>query len=638
MLLLTMLLVLPLCRAQVNSLPVIRNTTSGQVLGTIDNPLPASVQVEKYFGIPYAKPPVGDLRFEDPVLMSPWEPEVLETLNLHPACPQIDEDMLYIAEHRVDFNHTDEDCLYLNVFVPILTNATRIPVTFDANSNNSIPNGTTYGQNDGEPLAVLVFIHGGSNVVGTANMFDGDVLAATGGIVVVTINYRLAALGFLGTGHPDFPGNYGILDQIAALRWVQNNIASFNGDPTKVTVMGHSQGSFDVGVLLVSPLAKGLFRTAICQSGPPTSALAHRRSDHDSVHEVLSLGMIFGCQNLTLAGVKNCLKKTDVIPLLKSYPIYDYNQFPAIVGDKVLPKTPEELMKTAELNAQTLLIGTTRDEAAKWSNDRGGYDFLYGILQLLHVVPTAIHFKDLVAFEYTDMSYANNATTNIRIGSMTYGDAAFDAPTIETLQILSNRSLTLYQYRWEWRSDLYPDPEVTGVHHGVDLFYLFGSPLTGHALYNYTEQDKRMSHLMMKQWSHFVKFSSFELNQTDWPNPPALDELPYNINTKAYTRFFYNNGTPAMAQGFNLKPRQTKFWTSIIPDLYDQINRTLAVWNSNPDNPTDLFDIEGLKEQKDLFLILFLIFMVLSCFLLFLMLFICVLYCTSKNSSKYSVK
>lgn len=145
--------------------------------------------------------------------------------------------------------------------------------------------------------------------------------------------------------------------------------------------------------------------------------------------------------------------------------------------------------------------------------------------------------------------------------------------------------------------------------------------------------------------SSLIYCSSFELNQKDWPNLVTSEELPYNNNTRAYTRFFYNDGTPAMALGFNLKPRQTKFWSSVIPDLYDQINRTLANWNANPNQTTSpggqdpgLVDINELKQQKDLFLILFLIFLVLSCFLLLLMLFICVLYCTSKNSNKYSMK
>ncbi|XP_064606022.1 pyrethroid hydrolase Ces2e-like [Liolophura sinensis] len=654
MLLLTVLLVLPLCRAQVNSLPVIRNTTSGQVLGSIDNPLPTSVQVEKYFGIPYATPPVGDLRFEDPIVMSPWEPEVLETLTLHPACPQIDEDMSYIAEHRVDFNQTDEDCLYLNVFVPVLSNGTRTFVPRNAN-DTKIPSGTTYGQNDGEPLAVLVFIHGGSNVVGTANMFDGDVLAATGGIVVVTINYRLAALGFLGTGHPDFPGNYGILDQIAALRWVQNNIASFNGDPTKVTVMGHSAASMDVGVLLVSPLAKGLFRTAISQSGSPSSVLTHRWPDHDSMKEVISLGKHFNCTELTLTGVKQCLKKVEVIPLLKSYQIlcllcYSFTtgiSFRVVLGDKVLPDTTKNLLQQAELNADTFMIGTTRDEAGKWAFDLKGFENISNLLILNHVLPAAIQLKELVRFEYTDLDVPENSTTDMRIASRAYGDSLFDAPTVETLQILSNRSITLHQYRFEWRSDLFPAPEVTGVPHGVDLFYLFGAPVRGHALFNYTEQDKNMSYLMMKQWSHFVKFSTFDLNQVDWLNPPAQGDLPYNDITKAYTRLYSENGIPVMGQGFNLKPREVKFWTSVIPNLHSQINRTLANWNPNIDKTTSApktppgprdpsVDVEEVLREKNVFLILFIVFLVLAGFLLIVLMYMSVLLYYSKSSTKYS--
>lgn len=194
-------------------------------------------------GIPYAASPVGDLRWRPPQPVEPWE-DVRECVAFAPACPQPSSGGAFY----LDVGETDEDCLYLNVWSPAESNA--------------------------ETLPVMVWIHGGSFVTGSGSMavYGGANLAAEG-VVVVTINYRLGPLGFL--AHPALSaestegvsGNYGLLDQIAALQWVQKNIAGFGGDPGRVTVFGESAGAISILDLLVSPLAEGLFQRAIVQSG-----------------------------------------------------------------------------------------------------------------------------------------------------------------------------------------------------------------------------------------------------------------------------------------------------------------------------------------------------------------------------------
>jgi para-nitrobenzyl esterase len=211
------------------------NTTEGSVTGFVKD------GVNTFLGIPYAAPPVGDLRWRPPEPPKPYA--LLDATKFRNTCPQVTTLGPFAGPAS-----TTEDCLYLNVF--------------------------TTGTGSSKP--VIVWIHGGGNVTGETNDYDGSKLA-TGGrfgtpTVVVTINYRLGLFGFLSQedlnaeGH--LWGNYGILDQQAALRWVQANIAAFGGDPNNVTLGGQSAGSIDTTANQLSPLAEGLFHRAINQSLP----------------------------------------------------------------------------------------------------------------------------------------------------------------------------------------------------------------------------------------------------------------------------------------------------------------------------------------------------------------------------------
>src|SRR6516165_7539522 len=213
--------------------------------------------VREFLGIPYAAPPIGDLRWKPPQIHAPW-PDVLDATMFRGHCAQ--------RSSATGTPSTSEDCLFLNVYVP---------------------NGADDGahQNRTPHLrAVMVWIHGGNLTIGESDDFDGRTLATIGDVIVVTINYRLGALGFL--AHPALTaespdhasGNYGIMDQQFALQWVQRNIIAFGGDPNKVTIFGQSAGGLSVLSHLASPRAAGLFHRAIVQSGayelaPPTLAV-----------------------------------------------------------------------------------------------------------------------------------------------------------------------------------------------------------------------------------------------------------------------------------------------------------------------------------------------------------------------------
>jgi para-nitrobenzyl esterase len=223
-------------------------TESGLVSGTRLPPITV------FKGIPYAAPPTGLNRWQPPEPPPKWT-GIRSATQFGPSCAQ------YIEADRQPWTHefrahgqVSEDCLFLNIWTPA------------ANANAKLP--------------VLVFLHGGSNVTGSGSI---DVLSGEGlarrGVVMVTLNYRLGILGFL--THPDLTaesprhvsGNYGLLDQIAALQWLRRNISAFGGDPSRITLAGQSAGAFDISCLILSPLAKGLFQRAIMESGGnPTSS------------------------------------------------------------------------------------------------------------------------------------------------------------------------------------------------------------------------------------------------------------------------------------------------------------------------------------------------------------------------------
>jgi para-nitrobenzyl esterase len=213
-----------------------------------------------FLGIPYAAPPVGDLRWRPPQPPASW-PGVRQATKYGPACPQLPStwlpEMLGLKQMP-----TDEACLYLNVWTPDLDRHAKLPV--------------------------MVWVHGGGNIEGSQEWPPLGPTLATRGVVVVTINYRLGVLGFF--SHPALTeesshhvsGNYGLLDQMAALRWVQQNIDRFGGDPQRVTVFGASSGALDICDLMASPLANGLFQHAIMQSGVCVDSLAPRLAEAEA--------------------------------------------------------------------------------------------------------------------------------------------------------------------------------------------------------------------------------------------------------------------------------------------------------------------------------------------------------------------
>ncbi|VEN63071.1 unnamed protein product [Callosobruchus maculatus] len=246
-----------------------------------------------FLGIKYAEAPIGELRFQPPKPVSPWKGTYDATKD-GPLCPQ-----------PTEFPQS-EDCLILNVYT------TKLP---DAGGNPKRP--------------VIVFIHaGGYYSVGSTSTWAGPNYYLDQDIVLVTINYRLATLGFLSTGTKEAPGNNGMKDQVEALRWIKHNIASFGGDPDSVTIQGYSAGGFSVILHMISPMAQGLFHKAVAMSGSP---LGPYPTERNQLYLAKKQAGIVGCPNETIPEMVQCLKAVPYQKLGNSLP-----QFSEFGNDPIL--------------------------------------------------------------------------------------------------------------------------------------------------------------------------------------------------------------------------------------------------------------------------------------------------------------
>lgn len=264
-------------------------------------------------------------RFEKSTFIKPWC-GVYDAIGKRDACIQPNTTL-----------KTSEDCLYLNIWKPTKHSEKLLPV--------------------------MVWIHGGGFQVGSIFMeeYDSRYLASWGNVIVVSVNYRLGALGFLYLENENAIGNQGLHDQILALKWVQKNIQKFGGDPNRVTVFGESAGSMSVGSLLLSPLAKGLFQNAISQSGAPN--LFFTITKEEANQRTLNLAKKLNCPCNTPKKVLSCLQNKTVDQLLNNpYDINKQNVMVPIYGDDLMPTNPITALKQNQFNDVNFMFGVCKNE------------------------------------------------------------------------------------------------------------------------------------------------------------------------------------------------------------------------------------------------------------------------------------
>ena len=452
-------------------------------------------------GVPYAQPPVGDARWRPPAPVEPWD-GVRPAQAFAPACWQRPNDMSSLYA-RGDLDRS-EDCLHLNVWTPAADAAAALPV--------------------------MVWYHGGGHNAGAGSprIFDGAALARLG-VVLVTLNYRLGPFGFL--AHPALTaesprassGNYGLLDQIAALEWVRDNAAAFGGDPGNVTIFGQSAGSWTVCYLMASPLAKGLFHKAIGQSGgcfegerphlaDATGEPGAEQSAHDAGLAAAAALGVEGEGPEAAAALRALAPETVLDETLGSG---------AVIDGWVVPRPPRAIFAAGEHHDVPVVVGATADEV--------NADLASG-------APTRDELEASVRSRYGSAADALLAA---------YAGELADSPTTAARQIRTDR-----RFVWEMRAwaraveaagnDAYlyffshappvfrlyvhdqPDLRVEGgrrsygAYHSGELAYVFGN--TGLVGLDWTDWDHELSRVITRYWTNFAR--------TGDPNGEGLPAWP----------------------------------------------------------------------------------------------------------------
>lgn len=434
-------------------------TTLGRVQGLEQD------GVSVYKGIPYAKPPVGSLRFRAPEPAEPWS-DTLDCTEFGPSAMQPGAENIPAP---------DEDCLNLNVW--------------------------TTAQ-EGEKQPVYVFIHGGAYFQGSGakSMYDCTNFAKDG-VVGVTINYRLGALGFLGLealkAEGGTTGNFGTLDQIEALKWVKQNISAFGGDPENITIGGESAGSFSVSALIMSPLAKGLFNQAIMESGCILDAAVVAPYAGGAPAATADLSKAYARQfgaDDSPAGLER-LRQTDAAALTSmsqfnmDMTLPNALSFWPINDGVVLPADPQKALADGDYNPVRLLVGNNRDEGVIFlprNMDAGDYAaYAYRVLEPEAAEPALSRWP--VDDEHSASDRARQLLTlaGFRLGASTFADT------------LSQNGQPVYYY--EFNYDFLERPTA---YHAVELPFVFGNGLD---LLKLDKDEEKMAADMHTAWVNFIK-------------------------------------------------------------------------------------------------------------------------------------
>ncbi|MHA2281227.1 MAG: carboxylesterase/lipase family protein [Promethearchaeota archaeon] len=457
-------------------------TKTGKIQGYKENGL------EIFKGIPFAEPPIGNLRFSPPVKKQSWD-GILKAKEYGPCSFQGHSEL---EQYLGKLEPESEDCLTLNIWTPGIDNKQR---------------------------AVMFWIHGGAFMIGggTDPMYDGSALALRGDVVVVTINYRLGSFGFLYS--KNIPPNVGFRDQLMALKWVNENIKSFGGDPANITIFGESAGGYSVLALCTLSEARDLFRRVIAQSAPyidtkvsdKTSKaiirkLRIKQGDIESLRGVPPENII-EAQNQVVATIP-----TDVMALR-----------PLIVGD-TFPKHPLKAFKNGECKDIDFMIGTNLDEFKLYTamepfKSMVGSDaenLIVGLLGSLGIETTK--GKEIIK-TYKEAREGKHSTESLDVLTAIINDYAFRIRTIRLLEAQRPHQPNTFNYLFTW-----PSPGLDGILgacHSLEIPFVFGT-LNSPTLKEFVKgSPEGLSEKMMDAWISFAKTGN--PNHGNIPKWPAYE-------------------------------------------------------------------------------------------------------------------
>ncbi len=474
-----------------NGFPVQRTVTGGMIEGDYDN----KTGIQTFFGIPYAQPPVGELRWQAPQPVKPWD-GVKQTKTFGPRAIQkfMWPDMVFRSAGL------SEDCLYLNVWTPAKQKQTGLPV--------------------------LVYIHGGGDVAGGGSeyRYDGESMAREG-IVVVTLNYRLNLFGYL--AHPELSaeapykasGNYGALDQSAGIQWVKDNIAAFGGDPNKITIAGESAGSMAVSLHMASPLSRANIAGAIGESG----ALINPTGTPVSLQEAEQIGEAFVAKTGYSFAELRQLSTAELFELFLEH----QPDFPNVIDGYLIPKPLPEIFEAGEQAQVPLLLGWNSAElpAAFFLRPpftRAGFEEMVKERMPKHA-PEALKL------------YAGASGTELEQTISDFGaDNWIVFSTWKWFDLhRKHSSQPVYRYLYSKlrpANDKGERPAAIGAPHACEIEYAMGNL---HLVpgWQWTEDDHKVSATMKGYFANFIKTGNPNGEDLpNWPKVAAKTDAPTVMN------------------------------------------------------------------------------------------------------------
>ncbi|XP_064414403.1 fatty acyl-CoA hydrolase precursor, medium chain-like [Latimeria chalumnae] len=461
-----------------------------------------------YFGVPCAKPPTGALRFTSPQPPEPWKGKRDATIY-PPRCLQNPELLRFVTtlfKVQLPTLSAKEDCLYLNIYTPVKpTEEAKLPV--------------------------MVWIHGGGLMIGGASMLDGSALATYENVVVVMIQYRLGILGFLSTGDERARGNWGFLDRVAALQWIQENIKSFGGDPNSVTIFGESAGGVSVSMQVLSPMSKGLFHKAISESGVASFPGLVSSNPKQLMSEVANIP---ACDTVEFGSALECLRSKSEEEIVNATIEMKLEVTLVVVDGVFLTEQPLKLLEAKEFHDVPYLLGTNNQEFG-W------------------ILPSVCEeLQERIRKEYMGDTEDPARLCDLLLELL--GDM-FVVPAIRTARFHRDGGYPVYLYEFQHRLAAYTDrPDFVKSDHGDELGFVLGGPFWNDGidvLGNVTDEEKALSKTLMAYWANFAQTGSLNGDGlVEWPICDQNEEyMELNLKQKVSKK---------------LKEYRMAFWTKII--------------------------------------------------------------------------
>lgn len=535
--------------------PLVVKTTKGRIRG-ITLTAATGKQVDAWMGIPYAQKPIGNLRFRHPQPVDRWDKDnpnlILNTTKPPNSCVQI-VDTLFVnfsgAEMWNPNTHMSEDCLYINVVAP---------------------------RPRPKNAAVMIWVFGGGFYSGTATLdvYDPKILVSEMNVIVVSMQYRVASLGFLYFRTPDAPGNTGLFDQLMALQWVHDNIEFFGGNRNNVTLFGESAGAVSVSFHLLSPLSRNLFSQAIMQSGSPTAPWA-LIDQEESILRGLRLAEALKCPHdrAHIQDAIDCLKRVNATDMVNSeWGTLGICEFPfvPIVDGVFLTDLPVKSLRNKEFKKTNILMGSNTEE--------GNYFIMYFLTELfkkeenvyisreeflnsVHQLNPYFHpiVRNAIVFEYTNWLNPDDPISNRDSLDKMVGDYHFTCNVNELAHRYAETGNNVFMYYFKHRSHNSPWPSWSGVLHADEISYAFGEPLNPRKTFLPSEIE--LSQRIMRYWTNFAKTGNPSLGDGGQWTP-----VYWPVHT-AYGREYLTldvNNTET-GRGPRLKP--CAFWKKYLPKL-----------------------------------------------------------------------